>query len=235
MPTGSGKTLCSLQIAMQKLCASEGRLKRIIYVIPFTSIIEQTAAEFASLIGDHVTILQHHSNFSYEDIPEADTAKKMKLAAENYDLYGVTDCIEFLRDDSGVPVPELKGTYQVRVIEYKPRAPKDVPYHETDAIQVFAQKICADFVWHCDSEAYLYYADIRKRVKLPFDTEYARYDELLKRLLNEMRGVLDAHEIPQRKKGQHCSGCSLAERCFPKPQRGTVREQIMAMTEETEL
>lgn len=96
MPTGSGKTLCSLRIAMQKLRASEGRLKRIIYVIPFTSIIEQTAAEFESLIGEHVTILQHHSNFSYEDIPEADTAKKMKLAAENWDApVIVTTAVQF--------------------------------------------------------------------------------------------------------------------------------------------
>ncbi len=85
MPTGSGKTLCSLQIAMQKLRASGGRLKRIIYVIPFTGIIEQTAAEFEALIGAHVTVLQHHSNFSYEDVPDADTAKKLRLAAENWD------------------------------------------------------------------------------------------------------------------------------------------------------
>lgn len=193
---------------------------------------ENAAVVKANLMHSHV----HDGSHSFSDrrkVVRSDLP--VYHDAPEYDLYGVTDCIEFLRDDSGVPVPELKGTYQVRVIEYKPRAPKDVPYHETDAIQVFAQKICADFVWHCDSEAYLYYADIRKRVKLPFDTEYARYDELLKRLLNEMRGVLDAHEIPQRKKGQHCSGCSLAERCFPKPQRGTVREQIMAMTEETEL
>ncbi len=42
MPTGSGKTLCSLKIALQKLRASGGRIKRIIYVIPYTSIIEQT-------------------------------------------------------------------------------------------------------------------------------------------------------------------------------------------------
>ena len=85
MPTGSGKTLCSLHIAMQKLLASRGRLKRIIYVIPFTSIIEQTAAEFEALIGTHVTVLQHHSNFSWEDVPDADTAKKLRLAAENWD------------------------------------------------------------------------------------------------------------------------------------------------------
>lgn len=85
MPTGSGKTLCSLHIALQKILHSNGRLNRIIYVIPYTSIIEQTAAEFEELIGKYVTILQHHSNFCFEDIPDADTVKKLKLASENWD------------------------------------------------------------------------------------------------------------------------------------------------------
>lgn len=96
MPTGSGKTLCSLNIAMQKIKASRGQLKRIIYVIPFTSIIEQTAAEFENLIGKHVTVLQHHSNFSYEDVPDSDTAKKLRLAAENWDApVIVTTAVQF--------------------------------------------------------------------------------------------------------------------------------------------
>ena len=155
--------------------------------------------------------------------------------APEYDLYGVPDCVEFIRDDAGVPVPMLKGHYHVRIVEYKPRAPKDAPYHEEDAIQVFAQKLCADYVWHCDCEAYLYYADIRKRVQLPFEAEYAQYDEQLRILLAEMRGILASHQIPPRKKGQRCSGCSIAELCFPKSQNGTVREAILAMTEDEAL
>lgn len=96
MPTGSGKSLCSLQIALRKLRASNGRLKRIIYVIPYTSIIEQTAAEFEKLIGKHVTILQHHSNFCCEDVPDADTAKKLRLASENWDApVIVTTAVQF--------------------------------------------------------------------------------------------------------------------------------------------
>lgn len=96
MPTGSGKSLCSLQIALRKLRTSNGRLKRIIYVIPFTSIIEQTAAEFEKLIGAHVTVLQHHSNYCCEDVPDADTAKKLRLSAENWDApVIVTTAVQF--------------------------------------------------------------------------------------------------------------------------------------------
>ena len=40
-------------------------LKRIIYVIPFTSIIEQNAAVFKDYLGEE-NVLEHHSNFDWE-------------------------------------------------------------------------------------------------------------------------------------------------------------------------
>lgn len=84
MPTGSGKTLCSLQIALQKL-RNSGK-KRIIYVIPYTSIIEQTAETFENIFGTYADILQHHSNFCADDSDkEPDTVEKLKKASENWD------------------------------------------------------------------------------------------------------------------------------------------------------
>lgn len=88
MPTGSGKTLTSLRIALD-IAKREGK-RRIIYVIPYTSIIEQTAAEFADIFKENLTILQHHSNFDFEakKAKEKDgdpTNQKLKKAAENWD------------------------------------------------------------------------------------------------------------------------------------------------------
>lgn len=86
MPTGSGKTLCSMKLALDKIAASNGRKKRIIYIIPYTSIIEQTAAEFERLFGDAADIVQHHSNYCFDDSSkEHSTLEKLKLAAENWD------------------------------------------------------------------------------------------------------------------------------------------------------
>ena len=193
---------------------------------------ENASVVKANLMHEHV----HDGSHSFSD------AKKVVRSdipvyhdAPEYDLYGVPDCIEFLRDDNGVPIPLLRGTYRVQVVEYKPRAPKDAPFHETDAIQAFAQKLCADYVWHCSSSAFLYYADTRKRVRLPFDTEYDAYNRLLRGLLAEMRTLLASRRIPPRKKGQHCSGCSVSDLCFPKAQTGTVREKIRAATEGNDL
>jgi len=93
VPTGGGKTLASMAFALNH--AAHHGLKRIIYVIPFTSIIEQNAGVFNEILGEE-SILEHHSNFDWEqrqanEIKSADnqtnsTLSKLKLAAENWDI-----------------------------------------------------------------------------------------------------------------------------------------------------
>ena len=84
MPTGSGKTLCSIRLALQK-AVSEGK-KRIIYVIPYTSIIEQTADNFTDIFGDVLPVVQHHSNYCPDEKESSDiTEDKLKMICENWD------------------------------------------------------------------------------------------------------------------------------------------------------
>lgn len=93
VPTGGGKTYTSMGFALNH-AAAHG-LKRIIYVIPFTSIIEQNAAEFKSCLGEE-NVLEHHANFDWEQTRRAggeladdqttSAYAKLKLAAENWDI-----------------------------------------------------------------------------------------------------------------------------------------------------
>lgn len=76
VPTGGGKTLSSMAFALTH--AAHYKKRRIIYVIPYTSIIEQTAGIFRDIFGDNV--VEHHSNLD----PEKETAKS-RLATENWD------------------------------------------------------------------------------------------------------------------------------------------------------
>lgn len=145
---------------------------------------------------------------------------------EEYDLYGIADCVEFIKDKNGVEINGLNGLYSVKLIEYKPTMPAVGDLNETDAMQVFAQKLCADFVWGCDCECFIYYSDKRKRIRLPFDIEFEKYDKTLKALLSEMRGYISENSIPERVKGQKCSGCSLKDICFPKSVEYSVRKEI---------
>lgn len=86
MPTGSGKTLCSIRAALKK--AIDEEKKRIIYVIPYTSIIEQTADNFEKIFGDVLTVLQHHSNYTFDDKSSDEnesTSEKLRRCCENWD------------------------------------------------------------------------------------------------------------------------------------------------------
>jgi len=84
VPTGGGKTLSSLAFALRH--AQIHGLNRIVYVVPFTTIIEQNAEEFRkpmTLIPEisyDRLIVEHHSNFD----PHKETAYS-RLACENWD------------------------------------------------------------------------------------------------------------------------------------------------------
>ena len=96
MPTGSGKTLCSVKFALER-CLRTGR-KRIIYVIPYNSIIDQTACEFEETFGEAVDILRHQSTFSYEDDEDTEENYKfaVKNATENWDAsFIITTAVQF--------------------------------------------------------------------------------------------------------------------------------------------
>ena len=95
MPTGSGKTLCSLKIALNKVRSHHK--KRIIYVIPYTSIIEQTAEIFEKLFEEYADIVQHHSNYCYETDDDS-TAGKLKRSIENWDApIIITTTVQFFQ------------------------------------------------------------------------------------------------------------------------------------------
>ena len=78
VPTGGGKTVASLAFALQH--AVKNKLDRIIYVIPYTSIIEQNAKVFSEILGKN-NVLENHYNVDYESDEEL---KPMQLAAENW-------------------------------------------------------------------------------------------------------------------------------------------------------
>lgn len=77
VPTGGGKTISSLMFALNH--AIEHKKDRVIYVIPYTSIIEQTSNIFKSIFGVN-NVIEHHSNFE----PQSETPKS-RLACENWD------------------------------------------------------------------------------------------------------------------------------------------------------
>ena len=85
LPTGGGKTLSSMAWALETALKHEAQ--RIIYVIPYTSIITQTAGIFREIFGEE-HVLEHHSDISFaggEASQEAERYERTRLLAENWD------------------------------------------------------------------------------------------------------------------------------------------------------
>ena len=97
MPTGGGKTLSSMAFALRH--AKEHGQRRIILVVPYTSIIEQNANVLRQALGENA-VLEHHSNYSYpeenEENGEEISGLAYKLGTENWDATViVTTSVQF--------------------------------------------------------------------------------------------------------------------------------------------
>ncbi len=94
VPTGGGKTLSSFRFALEH--AKAHKLKRIIYVIPYLSILDQTAVKLHEVFADDngELILEHHSNF---EPPEKDDEEEYRLLTSRWDSPIIlTTMVQFL-------------------------------------------------------------------------------------------------------------------------------------------
>ena len=94
VPTGGGKTVASLGFALRH-AAAHG-MRRVIYVIPYTSIIEQNVQVFRDILGAD-NVLEHHSGAQF-DLPDGAAPQEVRraLAAENWDMpVVVTTAVQF--------------------------------------------------------------------------------------------------------------------------------------------
>jgi len=102
IPTGGGKTLASLRYALKH--AMLNNKKRVIYVVPYTTIIEQNAAEIRKILMDDANVLEHHSNVIEDDNDNDENQdglttfqQKLKLAKDNWDSPVIfTTMVQFL-------------------------------------------------------------------------------------------------------------------------------------------
>lgn len=86
-PTGSGKTLALMRFALNHIGAHNDCLRRVIVAEPYTSIIEQNAEVYRSILGRE-NVLEHQANFDFDarDDQDEGLGSRLRLATENWDV-----------------------------------------------------------------------------------------------------------------------------------------------------
>lgn len=145
VPTGGGKTLASLGFALKH--ALKFGKKRIIYAIPFTSIIEQNADVFRKALGDDL-VLEHHSNLEVKENKE--TAKN-RLATENWDApLIVTTNVQLFESLFAAKTSRCRKIHNivdsVIILDEAQQLPRDFQKPITDMMRVLARDYGVTFV-----------------------------------------------------------------------------------------
>lgn len=145
-------------------------------------------------------------------------------------LYGVLDNLEAIESPDGICLSNHTKRYTLSIVEHKPTKPNqgDCPY--PDRMQVYAQKLCVDYVFKTDVKTFIYYADVRERVELPMEQSKAELHADFLRIRSEMKEHLRTGMIPAKPDRQQCSGCSFRNLCMPKkPKNFSLYQEIEKM------
>lgn len=132
VPTGGGKTLSGMSFALNH--AVENKMKRVIVVIPYTSIIEQNSSVYAEVFGLE-NVIEHHSNLA----PEKDTERN-RLASENWDApIIVTTNVQFFESLYTNKNSRLRKLHNISrsviILDEVQSLPPDLLYPILDAIR----------------------------------------------------------------------------------------------------
>lgn len=140
VPTGGGKTLSSLRFALGH--AVEHGLERIIYVIPYTSIIDQTSQVFQSVLGAS-QVVEHHSGVTYDDDTLDSIHNQKRLATENWDApIIVTTAVQFFESLYGNRSSQCRKLHNIAksVVIFDEAQTLPVPYL-TPCVAAIAQLV----------------------------------------------------------------------------------------------
>lgn len=147
----------------------------------------------------------------------------MPVLSAELGIRGVCDVVEFLQTEQGVSITGRAGKWLPVPVEYK-HGSGDAK--EADELQLCAQTMCLEGMLCCEiPEAYLYYAEIRKRVQVPLS---ANLRAKVRDMFTEMHRLYTRGYTPHVKKRPGCKSCSLREICLPELEKAPVASSYLA-------
>lgn len=170
-----------------------------------------------------------HDGSSFEKRNNMIISRGMPICSYELGISGVCDVVEFHKNNQGITLYGHKGQYKVYPVEYKRGTIKE---SDADVLQVVAQALCLEEMLCCEiDEGYLYYGEMRRRVKIIIDDEKKKKT---KEMIREMHRLYQAKHTPKVKATRVCKSCSLVEVCIPQvTHQKSARKYIEKVLKET--
>lgn len=206
VPTGGGKTVASMLFALEHARA-HGK-ERVIYVIPYTSIIEQNAAVYRDIFGEQ-NVLEHHANVSFDSEEDENDERKRQqlLSMENWDApIIVTTNVQFFESLFSNKTSKCRKLHHL--------ANSVVVFDEAQMIPLFYTKPCMCAIKEL-AESYGVTAVLCTATQPDFSKllapltvkeiceDYQRYFDILKRATVEHIGVLTKESLLDKMNGHN--------------------------------
>lgn len=172
--------------------------------------IEQQWEENLRTTEGNIMHERAHDVSLHEKRGDVTTSRALKVHSSSLGISGECDVVEFIKNDSGVQVNGLEGKYDIIPIEYKKGRPKT---NVCDELQLVAQAMCLEeMLCCCIPVGYLYYGEIKHRVKVEITDELRHQVE---KCTEEMHNLYSRRYTPKVKQTKACKECSLVNICLP--------------------
>ncbi|MDR3216777.1 MAG: CRISPR-associated protein Cas4 [Clostridiaceae bacterium] len=179
--------------------------------------IESQWAENDSVVLGNLTHSLVNDPFFNEKRRDKHISRSVPVYSDTYGIYGVADCVEFVRcseNAEGAEIPGKDGRFRITVVEYKKSKNKHfVQASFADIMQVTGQVICLEEMFGIPIDAYIYFADVKQRFAVDVSPENKRR---FLTFVDEVRRFTYDGMVPPREVGQVCTGCSMSDYCMPK-------------------
>lgn len=189
--------------------------------------IEQQWSENYRTVDGRIMHERVHNPDFREKRGELIITRAMEISSSRLGITGECDAVEFRQDKNGVKVFGLDGLYTVTPVEYKRGEPKE---DDCDILQLTAQALCLEDMLCCKiPQGFLYYGELRRRVKVEFDIELRQRAE---DIIGEMHELYKKRHTPKVKRRKACNACSLKEICLPVICGKSASEYVKEMLDE---
>ena len=211
VPTGGGKTIASLAFALNH--AVKHHMDRIIYVVPYISVIEQNAEVFREILGNE-NVLENHCNVDYEDSEEL---RPMQLASENWDKpIVVTTNVQFFESLFSNKSSKCRKIHNIAnsiiILDEAQMLPMDYLIPCTAMLQELVQNYKTSMVLCTATQPSLdnFFGQIKKFVELCPRME--EQFEFFKRVTYQNIGNISKENMAERLKKEHRALCIVNTR-----------------------